>query len=242
MKLLISIPVHEAVDCIDDQLSNYERFAPNSDVFYHVSLSSGVNFKEQVASLYPRHRNFKFSANIETGDHTVWNAHYWAGLQHFLANKQYTHLAFEASNCLFVRPGVEGYIERNNNGVFLGSIAGSEWTHEHTALNDPTLSLQKNLRLSQIEGTFFSRETIEKMNYPIPPYVGYPQDECWSATMYPYEQAARPFCFVGWQYPNYTPSAEIVREIAAGKFEGCYSVKRVPRQMDHWLRKMVKTL
>lgn len=258
MTLLLSIPVHEWPESFADQLANIATFAPRSFVVAHVSLSSASGHYEAFhrAAFKSPHadRTFLFG-EIWSSEWTVWACHVAAFQFAERIGLPYTHFAMEASNSLFVRGGVEDHISKHGAGlVRSNTVAGSGWGHECAVLNDrdsiKVAARGFTLRAGQCEGAFFPRNTfrmftdqLREIGYDYPhPARGWPQEEVWPATFLPEDAPTRQFTYVPWHDASLIPSAEYVREIAAGRVDGVYAVKRVPRAPGHWLRGMIRSI
>jgi len=113
-KIVISMPVHQSPLCIEDQIKNIRKFVPNSLVVLHVSGSS-PGLHEQIMLFAPRYKDFLFlnptrfntydpnEAAQVTGLSTV----HASNIRYMASVTQFDVVAFETSNDMFVRKGIE---------------------------------------------------------------------------------------------------------------------------------------
>jgi len=113
-KIAISMPVHQAPLCIENQLQNIQKFVPNSVVVLHVSGSSH-GLKEQVMHFAHKYTGFLFinptSYNTydpnEAAQVTGLSTVHASNIRYLASVLQFDTVAFETSNDFFVRKGIE---------------------------------------------------------------------------------------------------------------------------------------
>lgn len=157
---LISLCVHEAPEVLENQLENIQ-YCTNCDVVIFLDTKTGPMFHHLIK---------KYSSNprilFNIGDHEV----HWAFIEYFLAHvknikyasdrKSYSKVLFTASNSLFIKPGVDDWVEEYDCG-------GAMWVRgEKTEIaHDPYLENWWSWKFA--EGTpnelmklFFDKEYI----------------------------------------------------------------------------------
>lgn len=165
--IVFSIPVHEHEAVVMDLLENIHRFVPGSGVVLHVarqwvSRDRGIVSRlENIprVAVNPRHYwtswgdGIQLKAHVDNFDHAVG------------AFPDMTHMALMASNELFIRPGVDGYIRSHDVGCFATRVLPTDtgWV-QSSARRDGLLArmMEKRGRMdilnSQVEGTFYRKE------------------------------------------------------------------------------------
>lgn len=293
--ILISIPVHEKVEVVMDQIANIRKFAPDSQIVIHPAKQfvKSSNILDAVKDLEAVWVN---SNPLYTGFGMVLKCH----ISNFQFAKKvkipFTHFCLHSSNDLFVRSGVESYIRKYDFGFFhddlpdgldLFSHWKSDFEKDHvyqrimrSICSPPTQCA------SQVEGTFYPREAFENfarcyMRYAwrefsfFPGYVhgrilclvhlldkiaqtrkrrllvgkyAYPREEFYPpnffSTICP--SPAPPYCLMNWQ-TNLTVTTEDIEtirngRIPTGEYRELFAVKRVNRDINDPLRKMIQAL
>lgn len=164
MRVLVSLAVHEQPAVVRNQLQNLVRFLQDPVIVLHVSRDFDVRAEELAISdrvwINPERHFTAWGTGILALLH-IQNVRY--ALDHV----EFDYVAFHSSNDLFVRSGVEGYMEGHDVGIDAGEI-GDWWWWRQCAQDRP---LRRFLRrsalaapcLSQIEGSFYRKELFQRI-------------------------------------------------------------------------------
>lgn len=119
-KVAISIPVHQSPACIEDQVANTLKFVPNCVIILHVSgddpqlLSAIERFKPKYegALFINPHRYTTFAPN-EAAQVSKLSSVHASNIQYITSIiSDLDIMAFETSNDLFVRKGIQNTFEQ----------------------------------------------------------------------------------------------------------------------------------
>lgn len=162
MKILVSIPVHEKPDVINDMLQNIKKYIPNSIIILHISYSfydcynEDDIIKDESVIINPKHLK------------TSWGNIYQTHICNFLYACQivdFDYILLQASNDMFINFGIQEYMEKYTAGFnrrFIWQDA-SLWWPAACAVNDITLKkIMTNhgitrIVASQVEGSFYKK-------------------------------------------------------------------------------------
>jgi hypothetical protein len=164
-KLLFSIPIHEEQDIVNNQIENILNFNPNSKIILHVNR----NFKNFNYSL-TKYENVYINSNS-------FNYVYGKGLlfihiKNFLEmirlGVDFKYFIIISSNEMFVKNGLESYIEEYKNGLQIEKFdKNNSWHNFHKGLEneDIIINMLKELRLDtiyggQTEGQFYQKHVF----------------------------------------------------------------------------------
>ena len=175
--IMFSIPVHEKMEVVIDQIVNYQHFNPGCGIVLHISQGFTV-----ADSIYNKEIFFKI---IENFDNVFVNPSHWQTmwgdiLHTHISNFQYIskmvdfqYFCLSSSNDLFVREGVLEEMKDYDFGVPYWKLtpvyAPKEQCDE--VFNDSylksLLSLlggeQKDIRKGQVEGSYYRKEIFARM-------------------------------------------------------------------------------
>lgn len=166
MRIVVSIPVHEKPEVINDQIRNIKKYIQKPVVVLHVSESFYEKYNE---------------SEINTGDDVYINPTHlqtqWGGIyQTHVSNFQYIknkldfdYFLLQASNDAFVKKGIENYISQYKAGINCRVL----WQHDSrwwpcSCANDD-FALKKIMNLlgvtriiaSQVEGSFYQKDIFD---------------------------------------------------------------------------------
>lgn len=196
-KLLISIPIHERLEVVIDQILNIKHCNSDCAIVFHFSQG----YQDKNSSL-PKEKFLQIAdklgdvlinpVSVRTGMDDIIQAH----LENFKFAK--TQIDFEyfcicASNESFFKTGLYDYIKKMDGGASQDSVKG--WLYEKELGDDvPFQEYLKENNISDIkytypEGQFFKREVFEYIFKSINDFydyktisVVYPRDEVYFAT------------------------------------------------------------
>lgn len=168
MKLVISIPVHEKPDVITDQINNLKKYIDHPIIVLHISKSFFNKYSlctlEHIENVYIN------PVNLET----AWGNIFLTHVSNFFFIREimeFDYFLIQASNDMFLRPGIEDYI-RNYKAGFCRRMVLQEfsmWWPGRAAWNDQQLKKimnivgQRRIIATQIEGTFFRYDIAEQI-------------------------------------------------------------------------------
>lgn len=166
MKILVSIPVHEKPEVINDLILNIRKYVKNSLIVLHISDSFYNKYNENDiihdddVLINPEHLI------------TSWGNIYTTHISNFLYAKksvEFDYILLQASNDMFVRSGIEEYICKYDAGFNRRIIwqDGSFWWPAACAVQDIALKKIMNycgvtrIVASQVEGSFYKKDVFE---------------------------------------------------------------------------------
>lgn len=172
MKIAISVPVHENMEVVFDQIANIRYFVPESIIVIHVSRQFtgwngyGISDLKRLdnVEINPTRMNTSLLAGVQCDLH-LSNFRYIDSIE----NIDYFNL--HSSNELFISHGVKDYVLGYDAGFFDTKLSRtSAWKYSNQALNDRILLdiMRKHgidtVLLSQIEGSFYKSKTFRGLS------------------------------------------------------------------------------
>ena len=260
---MISIPVHEKTEVVIDQIINYKTFLPNCGIVLHISKSFNYNdsFHNENEFMFilstfenvfinPKHLDTSFADIVHT---------HVANFEYVSQVTDFEYFSMVASNDLFVRhmPEIKEYDANFTDDVF---VEMKDWPWYERTYHDEYLRYIVNylngnisdIRMSQIEGSFYKKELFQQIVDIINKVYNYEEVLTKNRIIYPREEVYYPtianilskglknknlnYTFVAWNNPNYLPTNQEIIDIAQGKIEGKYSIKRVLRTINDPVR------
>ncbi len=162
-KILFSIAVHEKMDVVLDMLKNIQHYAPDSAVVLHVASDFQEEFSRYSLTDYTN--VFTNPESLITGfsDQTLFFVHYANLLFAESTGIQFDKWSMFASNQLFVREGVECYLDKFDSSTYTEKLDFD--IHRYRFLQDNVTkaavdSFGFEMRKVPPEGTFYSRADI----------------------------------------------------------------------------------
>lgn len=173
-KILFSIPVHEKLEVVLDQLINIRTLNPDSCVVLH--LSPVFDYVHSALPLDEFKRITKTiggviinPVSVRTGFFDIIQAHI-ANFNYALTVLDFEYIALLASNEMFVKPGLYDYIKNYDAGVDYCVIPTTTKARiGKCAFEDPELrGMLDELKTdeicrSQIEGSFYRKDVFKEM-------------------------------------------------------------------------------
>lgn len=265
-QVAVSIPVHEAIDCVIDQAKNWRAFAPAATPVFHVSaqatfgvdeLSSALRYANPMAVVNPE--------RLETGwaDGSLIKVH----ISNYIYAKGLLnpcYFAMDASNTLLVKHGLVEHMMQHfslenataGHNLPCPTIEGisAHAMHEDMELQvsvGMSTRLMPELGVVPCEGAWFDAIRFEHA-------VDVIVDNKWSG-QYATEEV---YPVAAWNFIA-TPNSRVAGNYIMSPFEAnlyitkddvvavhygdhrnsdLFGVKRVPREIDHPIRKMIREL
>lgn len=166
MRIVVSIPVHEKTEVINDQIKNIKKYIKNPIIVLHISRS-----------FYKSHKESEIKAGDDVYINPIHLQTKWGGIyQTHVSNFKYikNKLAFDyfllqASNDAFVKNGIENYISQYDAGINYRILwqHDSRWWPCSCANDDMALKKIMNsigvtrIIASQIEGSFYKKGVFD---------------------------------------------------------------------------------
>lgn len=162
MRMVVSIPVHEKPEVINDQIENINKNLHDVAIVLHISKGFYDKYDEDKIK--------KCSNLFINPQHLVTN---WGGifkthLSNFMfakENVKFDYFLLQASNDMFVKKGLEEYVIKYDAGFNRRFVyKNSMWWPAACALNDEYLNKVRSINgitrivASQIEGSFYKEE------------------------------------------------------------------------------------
>lgn len=260
-KAVISIPVHEEPNVVENHLSNIKKFTNNVAVVLHASAHSGIEFYNQIKNLTEnKFKDFAFlnnnsfdtyapgqNANV-TGLSTV----HCSNFKYIDSIIEFDYFALETSNDMFVRRGVENLWEHYECGCNTSQHNTSACRNDAERNIINKISNLINLNTIEIhgpEGTFYPKEVFKEVsNIVIDKIGGFFGDEeivlhtlAFNIDNTLYNKN----CNSSYIYHDYRDAAtkEIdILSVRNGDKNNKYAVKRVPRKINDHCRNFIAEL
>lgn len=266
IKLMFSIPIHERLEVVVDQILNIKTLNNNCGIVLHLSL--GYNDKNSSLSLVDFNAIVDKLDNVwinttrvRTGNYDIIQAH----LVNFeyISNIEFEFFCMCASNELFVRPDLYDRIYTYDCGLDYNSVTNNvNWVAGKYAKKDESLlAMMKEVGVddivgSQIEGTFYTKSLYEQIANIINRHydykvmtVAYAREEVYFSTVFwglnqkkKYAVFKKGmFAWCPWQR-QFTMNVRLkeVNRIINSKESCLYSVKRVERRLNDCIRAYVR--
>lgn len=255
-KILFSLLIHEEPDVVLETILNILKYNPGSGIVLHINPHfsqgrSSLTLEDLLgllpsidAGIYvnPQRLEVGFANLIQAHDSNCSFAH----------SIDYDYFCFVSSNEMFLRAGLSEEIGEHSFGCQY--LNPKKWHYLDNAEKDPALTAIRQrlggaeLVYSQVEGSFYRKEIIEKLFEEIDKDFDwhhdvdlYPREEIYFSTvakaLYPnadrYDGCS---CKIRWQGKILFVPIRTADAVKAGKVAGAYSVKRVDRRLDDYLR------
>lgn len=166
MVIVISIPVHEKPDVINDQISNINQYIENPIIVLHLSQSFFCQYDE--SSIIRNSNVFINPQHLVTQWGNIYETHI-SNYAYIKDKIPFDYFLLQSSNDMFIKPGIEKYISSFDAGFNKRFIwdGNSMWWPANEAIKD--LSLKKIMNhlgitrivASQIEGSFYKKEIFD---------------------------------------------------------------------------------
>lgn len=169
MKIAISIPVHEKIKVIRDQIENIQKYIQCPVIVLHVSASFGDMQKlEKELSVYQE--VYINPEHLKTGWADIIHTHL-SNFRFLSAQTEFDYFMMHSSNDMYVRKNIERYLCRYEAGFQIRKVTRSNrhWWPGHAALRDPDLKVlmagcgQTMVIASQVEGSFYRYELMKEI-------------------------------------------------------------------------------
>lgn len=170
MKIVVSIPVHENMEVILNQIDNFQKFIPNVFIVLHISekLSARTRLEKIIREHYKR-----VLINPRCVE-TAWGNIIYAHIDNFryaCTQMEFEYFVMHASNDMYIRYGFDDYIKKFDAGFTFRKVENGHsmwWPANEAQKDEQILFLQKmsktdSIMATQVESSFYKREIMEKI-------------------------------------------------------------------------------
>lgn len=173
MKIVVSIPVHEKIEVIKDQVENINKYIKFPIIVFHVSASfSEFQRLQQVLSVYQN--VFINPERLKTEWADIIHTHI-SNFKFISSQMKFDYFMMHSSNDMYIREHIENYIRKYDAGFCVRKVTRNNlhWWPANAALRDKVL---KNMMIetgqtmviaSQIEGSFYNYESMCRIVHTI---------------------------------------------------------------------------
>lgn len=192
IKIVISIPIHEAVDVAINQAENIKKYVKNAIIIFHVSIEMANDpLLDTLANMNDVCIN---PIHLKTGWGKIVETHI-SNFKYADNHWNFEYFVMHSSNDMYVTTGLYEYISGYEAGFNMRTIdeKASLWVIAHAACSDDLLNrIRKDNKAyaSQIEGSFYSRELmrdiVKQLEAEMPydePLLPYPREELFFSTV-----------------------------------------------------------
>ena len=258
---IISIPVHERAEVVIDQICNCKFFCPDCGIVLHISKGfnwkDSLLKEENFLSVLSGFENvFVNPTRLNTAFADIVHTHI-SNFDYVSKITEFEYFSMEASNDLFVRymPPISNcdadfgsaILEKQISLYWHGKTLKDKYLYEILACLNADFSA---VRKSQIEGSFYRKELFQEIIDVINKVYRYELVQNKDRIIYPREEIYYPtvadifnknkslkilrpnYTRVFWGNKGYLPTEQQIMEVAQGKIQGQYAVKRVLRKID----------
>ena len=258
-KIMFSLLVHEEPDVIIDQMINLNHFVKDSAIVLHINPNFdfekyNYTFKEFECEIKKFGNVYINPCSLEVGKDDIIQAH--VSNFDFVKGITFEYFYFIASNELFIKNGLYNHICHYEYGC--EDLLKKNWHYHEIMKTDPDLQriIEKNsiqeYSYSQIEGSFYKKELFEKINKIISENYDYkkkkdkyPRDEIYFSTiangLFKYKNHYNGCCCkIRWEGKILFTSIGSIKRILKNDNLPLYSVKRVDRKLNNYLRSYIR--
>lgn len=171
-KIVFSIPIHERLDVVLDQIINITFFNPESCIVLHISQTANfndscVNYKKfnEILKQYPQ--VYINPNRLRTGAYDIIQTHL-SNFCYISSAADFDYFCMMSSNELFIKSGLYDYINKYDCGLSLDPItpkwdSGQYSTEDSEFINEINKYPNGQGRKSQVEGTFYKKELYGRL-------------------------------------------------------------------------------
>ena len=262
-KIAISMPVHQSPECIEDQLKNIKKFVPNSVVVLHVSDSS-PGLKQQIQSFANKYDGFlfinptsyqTFAAN-EAAQVTGLSTVHASNIRYIASITDFDTMAFETSNDMFVRKGIENTfsafdcgcgVQKNDVEDFRQRFPGTvEYLSKVIDFKYVEKAAQEGLWFPKEVALFVADKIFELMSAHNIPKMAAEEATLANFAFNGFPELYNSNAGAHYVYHNNAegPSVDrgMLHKVRNGELPHVYAVKRVPRNINDQTRIYIKNI
>lgn len=264
--LLFSIPVHERLDVVVDQIFNILHFNPSSAIVLHLSQKFDYDnsplSKQDFVSIVSQFPGVLINPeSLRTNLLDIIQVHL-SNFGYASSVIDFDYFCMSASNELFIRKGLSERIcayDAAVGRIDVNDHMGWYWEQAQPSLQDPSIKQMfantgwTNIYGSQIEGTFYRKDLFLEMktlieavyDYQVMPYA-YARDEVYFSTIVNNKidhgcqlAISSLYTWVPWHRGNLAVYIIDILQILLFK-KNIYSVKRISREISDNTRSFIR--
>lgn len=223
LDIIFSIPIHQRLEVVVDQICNIMHFNPNCGCVFH--LSQGFDYdgssisKQQFLEIVSKFDNVYINpVSVRTGLGDIVQAH-MANYEYALKVSDFKYFSILASNESFIKPGIADMVKKYDCGCLQIDVTDFDTNlyYAKCAQNDKFLKAFEKLTgcnrifFSNIEGQYYKRELFDKIFSLINQFYDYkevtdfyPREEYFFSTIVGYLKSKKEPIEIG---PIFTYSA-----------------------------------
>ncbi len=265
-KIVFSIPIHQKMEVVIDQIVNFRHFNKNCAIIFHISQGFDNNdtliSKDEFFEIIQKFEGVYINpTSVKTGLHSIIQAHI-SNFKYIKDVISFDYFAICASNESFVKEGLYEHILGTECG-FKQCIINkpTEWTHGTNLFKDqPFLDYLRARAINRIiftnaEGQYYRSELFLRIVNEIDSFfkldevkMAYPRDEIYCSTIaYHFCKKEKKkigylFTYSAYHFTHLwdVSKIEVDRLISGnGHF---YTIKRVERQINDNIRSYLRNI
>lgn len=263
LDIVFSIPIHQRLEVVLDQIFNFLHFNPNCGLVLH--FSQGFDYanskitKEQFLRIIDKIGNIFVNPNsVRTGFADIIQAHL-SNFEFISFNVDFEFFAICASNELFVRSGLYDLIKTTDCGFNTCCIEqANDWKYGHALFRDEALkSYLKKKNSSKIvfttpEGQYYKKQIFCKIFEEIKSFYNYQEMK----EAYPREEIYFPtilsnlkeqnivrgeiFTYSAYHFAYLWDVCRLEVDKISKSSGNLFSVKRVDRELNNVIRSYLR--
>ena len=176
MRIVISIPVHEKPELINDQIKNIQKYIKNPTIILHISKVFYKKYKESDIKIYDN--VYINPTHLETKWGGIYQTHV-SNFKYIKSKIDFDYFLLQASNDAFVRKNIESYICKYDAGLNRRILwqRNSRWWPCACAYDDVSLKKIMNsigvtrIIVSLIDGSFYINNIFDYISNVIDKYI-----------------------------------------------------------------------
>lgn len=192
LKIVFSIPIHEKLEVVIDQVNNIKKYVKHPYIVFHASR--GKFTKEELNRLMQLEDVYVNPNQYETGWGSILHTHI-SNFWYMCSVVDFDYFVMQSSNDMYVRSGIEDYISGKVAGFHIHRIVKDSlwWPSEVLFLDEMLKDILKYMGsneviATQVEGSFYSKELMKK-TFEL---IGQFYDRSKETIMYPREEVYIP--------------------------------------------------
>lgn len=258
LNIIFSIPIHQRLEVVLDQICNIQHFNPNCGIVFH--LSQGFDYKTSLVSKDEFIEQTKRLGNVfinpesvRTGFADIIQAH-MSNFEYASKICDFQYFAICASNESFIREGLYDKIRLYDCGYRLNKLEkSSDWKYGEKLFHDSDLLnyLKSNgyniIDVTTPEGQYFKKDMMAEVVETIKGFYdyrnmkeAYPREEVYFSTIarnvFPKAKVGSIFTYSAYHYKFLWDVTRVEISNLVNKETDIFSVKRVDRQLNDNIR------
>lgn len=255
-KVVISIPVHESSQVVQNQLENIRQFVPNSSVVLHASADSPDQFHQEIRAIIRKMDGFAYLNPMSFHTHSEHDAGMVRGLSTVHASN-FKHIdsiikldifALNTSNDMFVRGGINTVFEKFDCGFHVSCSTPQDYPYQDVIQHIQKYVQVKTCEKGSQEGTFYPTDVFREVSKIILDMGGLIKAEemylpCLAFNIAPELYLSNSGEHYVYHNPqHYSITKEDIHRVQYGELGPRYAVKRVRRDPNDPIRQYINQI